>query len=212
MKSNTTLEALKQFTIPASAVRDPQEFFVSRNGLYVSSDFRERILDKAKVINPAQGANLTSYELKERADDQKIEANLPESHFFSESQVCAVIAELISRQSKGEEGILQNNGYSNLFYTASFVVYVYWDSYSGKWCVGAWPRHGRAWYSGGRVFSPAADLARTSQPETIDIDAEFKRILENNKNYSHAPTAAAILTLAKVIQNVYHARPESLGR
>ncbi|MCX6739374.1 MAG: hypothetical protein NT098_05010, partial [Candidatus Parcubacteria bacterium] len=67
-----------------------------------------------------------------------------------------IIADIISRQPKGESGTLLNNGYANLFYVQAgasvFVVYVCWSGF--EWCVSAWllDEDGQ-WSGGGRVFS-----------------------------------------------------------
>jgi hypothetical protein len=56
---------------------------------------------------------------------------------------------MISKQPNGEQGDLINNGYANLFYTASWVALVGWDRAGRGWDVGTWCRAGR------RVVSPA---------------------------------------------------------
>lgn len=134
---------------------DPQEFFKNGDGLYVYSDFKERILSKAEKV-PSLEKALTSYDLTKNANDAAIEADLPKDHLFSESEVCAIVADLIGKQPKGEEGILLNSGYANLFYTPSFVVHV--DGDGAGWNVDAWSRRDSGRDAGSRVFSPATDL------------------------------------------------------
>lgn len=137
---------------------DPKKFFKTRKGLYVWSDFKERILDKAPDVSGWPVISVDSFKLKESANDEEIEKSLLEKHIFSESEVCAAIADLIQKQSKGEEGVLQNNGYANLFYTKDFVVRVYWRVFHGEWNVDAWDRGDDHWDGSCRVFSPAAVL------------------------------------------------------
>lgn len=137
----------------------PSKYFVSRDGLYVWSDFAERILSKASETKKGIVFKLNSFDLKEDAVDDKIESALPKNHLFSETKVCAVVASLIEKQPKGKDGILQNNGRANLFYTKDFVVGVRWRSVGGCWRVDTWQRDARAWHAGSRVFSPATDLA-----------------------------------------------------
>lgn len=132
---------------------DPKEYFKDREGLYVSGYFEENILSKAEVVKAGTGFSVCSSVLKERANDKKIESELPEKHLFSESEACMIIAELIEKQKKGEEGFLENTGYANLFYTENFVVRV---SFSGsRWDVDTFFRFGYPWYARIRVFSPA---------------------------------------------------------
>lgn len=133
---------------------DPQDFFKNRRGLWVSSDFESRILADAKTV-AAFDFKMESLELTQDATDAQIEESLEHKNIFKESDVCAIIAHLISQQPKGEKGILLEDGKWNLFYTASFVVYVGW--YGDEWSVGAWDRVDGRWGRGLRVFSPAID-------------------------------------------------------
>lgn len=135
---------------------DPKEFFKDRTGLFVSSSFENRILPKADTLLPFK-INLASFKLLERAADSQIEEELPKDHLFTETEVCAIIADLIEKQSKGEEGILLNDGSWNLFYTESCVVHVHWRRFHGAWHVGTWDRDGSQWGAGERVFSPATE-------------------------------------------------------
>lgn len=135
----------------------PKDFFISRKGLYVFSSFESNILVKAESIKKGSAFEISSFELIKTADDKKIEDSLSKDHIFSETDVCAIIASLIEKQPKGEEGILLNNGYANLFYTHSRVVHVFWNAGFGEWLVYVWFRDGYSWLVGHRVFSPATD-------------------------------------------------------
>lgn len=130
----------------------PKEFFKDRKGLYVWSSFIN-IVEKAKETKADAKFTISSFDLTENASDEKIEKNLPKKHLFSETDVCAIVADLIEKQPKGEEGVLVNTGYANLFYTPSRVVCVYWIG--GLWRVLDWYRDDGEWRAGHRVFSPA---------------------------------------------------------
>lgn len=151
-KKSVLDEVQKKITVEIRTKTDPKEYFQTRDGLYVWSDFKERILLKAKPIKAGKKFELSSFVLTKWATDEAIEKELPKKHLFSESDVCAIISELISKQSKGEDGTLQNNGYSNLFYTKAFVVSVRWSG--GGWRVLTWNRGGDGWSDDARVFSP----------------------------------------------------------
>ena len=154
-KTKSVLKAIeRKITVSNGDAFNPQEYYAQdRKGLYVYSSFKERILPKARPVRKGTKVDAVSFSLIEYATDEKIEEALGKKHLFSETDVCVLIAELISKQAKGEKGILVNTGYANLFYTSAFVVYVDWGG--GGWRVGAWYRGGGEWGTGGRVFSPA---------------------------------------------------------
>lgn len=148
------LKALEtKISVTNSEEFDPKEYYQNREGLYVWSSFNSRILAKTSPVEKGKEFSLASFNLIENASDEEIEAGLPEQHLFDESDACAVIAGMIAKQPKGEEGDLLNTGYANLFYTPSFVVSVHWGG--GRWRVDSWGRDGDDWSADGRVFSPA---------------------------------------------------------
>lgn len=147
------LEKRDTFSFKVETPVQPNDFFQDREGLSVWTDFKERVLSKAKAIEAGKEFRILPGDLLTRTIDAIIESALPEEHLFSESDVCAIIAELITKQPKGEEGVLKNDGYSNLFYTPSFVVSVCWDV--SRWYVATWDRGDSDWNGAYRVFSPA---------------------------------------------------------
>lgn len=136
---------------------DPSEFFKTRSGLYVFSDFPDRILSKAKAVEAGTEFKLQEYKLTAWATDEQIEAELPKDHLFDESEVCAIIADLIAKQEGGKEGTLDATGNWNLFYTPAFVVSVYWYAGRAEWNVLTWHRGDYEWDADDRVFSPATE-------------------------------------------------------
>lgn len=153
METKNILEIVEKSVAVKAKKLDPKKFFKTKKGLWVSDSFQERIIPKAETA--AIDMAVASYRLSKYANDAQIEKELPKEHLFSESEVCAVIAALIAKQKKGEEGTLLNTGYWNLFYTPAFVVGVDWGG--GVWDVSAWGRVDGAWDDDGRVFSPATD-------------------------------------------------------
>ncbi len=154
-KAENVLKSVKKsIAIKNKEEHIPSEFFKDGPGLFIWNSFKENIVRKAKSTKAGAEMNISSFDLKKDSTDEEIEKSLPEKHIFSETEVCAVIAELIENQPKGKKGILQNTGYANLFYTPSRVVLVYWRG--SRWFVGAWNR-GFDWYVGLRVFSPATE-------------------------------------------------------
>lgn len=157
-KKSSVLKALEaNISIVIAEKFDPQKYFKDRDGLYVWSSFSERVLSKAKTVKADSTFDVASFNLTKAANDEAIEESLPEKHLFSESDVCAIISYLIDKQPTGKKGILQNNGYGNLFYTKAFVVFVFWHGVG--WRVSAWPRDDDGWRGDRRVFSPATDIS-----------------------------------------------------
>ncbi len=157
MKKQTILKsAQKKIKIVITTKHEPKKFFNEPpTGVYVWSGFKENILPKAKTTKEKSVFNIVPFQLKKSAIDAEIENELGKNHLFSETDVCAIIASLIEKQSKGQKGTLLNTGYANLFYTKSRVVGVDWDG--DAWLVGAWGRGATAWPAGRRVFSPATE-------------------------------------------------------
>lgn len=154
-KSESVLKSVKaKIEVKLPKKYEPTEFFKNRDGLYVWNSFKDNVLEKAKAAT-VNSFSLSSFDLTKDTYDKEMEKELPKKHIFTETEVCAVIAGLIEKQSKGEEGTLLNNGYANIFYTKSRVVCVGWDSDVGEWGVLGWNRDGPSWREGLRVFSPA---------------------------------------------------------
>lgn len=147
----------KRIEVVTALSINPKEFYKDRDGLRVWSDFTGRIVNKADEVEAGTKYIIASFDLVEYANDAQIEAELPEKHLFNETEVSGVIADIISKQPKGEAGTLQNNGYANLFYTPDFVVSVRWHGFDGYWFVFTCERDDYRWGGGSRVFSPATD-------------------------------------------------------
>ena len=127
---------------------DPKDFFQTGTGLYIWDSFENRVLSAAGVEKPAGKAKLKSFDLTRNAYDREIKAELVAKHEVKLWH----IAKLIEAQPSGEDGPLLNNGYANLFYTASTVVSVVWVSDDRYWDVRVWDLDGRQWLGGSRVF------------------------------------------------------------
>lgn len=137
--------------------RVPKTFFKTRKGLWVWDGFRESIAARAEAIDAPTNFGVDFHEITapNGATDASIETALGDDHLFDENTLCAIIAEMISVQEGGKEGLLLNNGYANLFYTSGLVVRVRWRAEGGKWDVDSWHRGGGGgWDRGRRVFAP----------------------------------------------------------
>jgi hypothetical protein len=145
-------------TVTLKERHDPDRFYRTRSGLFVQPDFRTRIVAKARPSEAGESFNLKYADLGRHASDSEIEEALGKSHFFGETQICAIVAGFIAKQPKGEDGTLLG-GAANLFYTSSYVVFVYWIAGRRRWRVNVWSRGSDGWFAGSRVFSPAPKQA-----------------------------------------------------
>jgi hypothetical protein len=140
---------------PLSLRYDPDKFFRTRPGLWVSDSFRNLVVAKTSPSVKGRAVVNKSIMLESHMLDTGIEEMLGEGHIFTEDQLCDFLAKMIEEQKGGEEGRLLNNGHANIFYLASCVVGVGWSRGRREWDVGAWYRDDGRWDAGGRIFSPA---------------------------------------------------------
>ena len=151
------LAPYRQLTVgPLTEPFNPHVVFQTREGLWVSPQFTDRILSVVRDVAKRESAtSLQSFTLVKDALDTQIRAGLPENHLVEPWQIAA----LITKQPKGEEGDLLTNGYANLFYVKGkaeqvFVVHVHWFAGNREWYVNAWKLvENDRWYSGHRLFS-----------------------------------------------------------
>lgn len=132
-----------------------EEFVVGKHNIgYVSSDFKSEFKDTEFELS----ATPTFQKLPRAMNDVVIESELKPG-------LCTV-GDILAFIDNPPEGT--KDDYSNLFYTKSFVVGVYWGSGSGMWSVHAYRRDGYEWGSDGRVFSPVTE---NSGPKNFDLES-----------------------------------------
>lgn len=125
--------------------------------LYFGSNFENWILGAMPEEIPAFQDQLFQVQLGRAMNDAQILAELGDSKPFEISEFVAIIRELISKQLKGEAGVLLNNGYANIFYVRDQngvlrAVYVYWIDVG--WYLNASSIESpRRWDGGHQVFS-----------------------------------------------------------
>lgn len=107
-----------------------------------------------KIEKPFGGSELWQQKLRQSSTDDLIIAEIG-GKVKAETMLCEVFA-LIEKQSKGESGVLIDDGHSNIFYVYNTrgvlcAVCVYW--YGDGWFVGARSIKGsRGWGDGDQVL------------------------------------------------------------
>lgn len=154
------LAALTSVTVARSAI-NPHDFFKTRAGLWMSSNFNDLILSGASKKVSADEATVGYADLVKDANDAQIGNELPVGYTFEDVDTFLVhLATLIEGQWGGKEGTLLNNGYANIFYVKVnsdvFTVDVYWRAGSRGWSCHAYRLDAGRWCAGSRAFSATA--------------------------------------------------------
>ena len=155
------LTSLTSLTVAINTI-NPHDFFKTREGLWMSSNFNDLILSGASKIKVSADETTVGYaDLAQAANDAEIGGELPEGHVFEDVDTFRVhLATLIEGQWGGKEGTLLNNGCSNIFYVKVngevFAVDVDWDAGDRKWHCNAGRLGDCRWYAGDRAFSATA--------------------------------------------------------
>lgn len=149
-------------SITLSQRHDPDVYYRTRSGLYVGNECRRRIISKATPITAGTSFKVNVFELGHDAANKEIRRGLPKNYLFKENVLCAIVAEMISKQSEGEPGDLENTGNVHVLRTSSWEMLVYWHRVNPAWNVLAQRRFVPAsrrrrdlmWVAGTRFLCP----------------------------------------------------------
>ncbi|MFH0806701.1 MAG: hypothetical protein V1885_03195 [Candidatus Brennerbacteria bacterium] len=159
-----TLKSLKPLTdgIEIAAELFAKDSFWKQNGpvkLYFWDNFTSWILSAMPETIPAFHGTLAKFELTRSMYDSEILSELGQPIPFTIGEFAALIRDLLTKQPKGEDGLLLANGYVNIFYVKLddkrvVAVDVCWGSDDRRWrCYArALGARGR-WSDGYCVFS-----------------------------------------------------------
>jgi len=133
-------------------------FFQTREGLWVSNAFRERIVSVAEGVGAEPATVGKSLNLSKDMTDAKIRERLGDGHVFEDtSAFLSYLEGALKLQWGGRGGVLLNNGYANIFYVRGaggevFAVDVFWYADNRKWYVNAYRLDDNHWDEGYRAF------------------------------------------------------------
>lgn len=155
--------------ITKPAIINLATFFKTRDGLWVSDEFRQRILAPALEMPETAPASVGEpYDLPRNMTDAQILEKVGHKVFENPRALLLTLARLIDEQWGGKEGNLLTNGYANLFYVRGrnekgesevFAVDVDWDVGNGEWLVLACRLDDNAWPEGFRAFPSKAEAS-----------------------------------------------------
>ena len=156
--AETRFTTLTSLTVAGNTI-NPHDFFKTRDGLWVSSDFNDLILScasKKKVL--VEEVSIGYADLAQVVNNAEIGVELPEGYVFEDVDAFLVhLATLIEGQWGGKEGTLLNNGYANIFYVKVkdevFAVRIHWNAIDRKWFCYAYRLGDYRWSAGSRTFS-----------------------------------------------------------
>lgn len=153
----TPVFSLEPLEVVIKENHSPDQFYRTRAGLYVWESFRRIVVTSAKPTEAGTKYQIVPRIMLRGASDKEVEDEMggkKRLHLFTETEVSAIIAQLIACQAKGEQGPLLNNDYANLFFLDSCIVDVGWGSNYREWLVSTRQRGARRWSKGDQVFSP----------------------------------------------------------
>lgn len=133
-------------------------FFLNGPKLYLWDNFKNRVLSEIPDLIPAFTGSVIKTQLTKNMTDAEIQAELGNPTPFTVPEFAAIISNLIGKQPKGENGILLNNGYANIFYVklangSVVAVFVGWFGGDRGWYFTAVSLDSGLWFGGRCVFS-----------------------------------------------------------
>jgi len=120
---------------------NPLDFFKSREGLWLSDNFKNFILAAATGdVVETNDTEIGHADLAQLANDAEIMGELPQGHVFENvDDGLNYLSTMIDTQWRGKSGVLLNTDYrANIFYVKgvndeTFAVNVHWYSVDREW-------------------------------------------------------------------------------
>ncbi len=141
------------------------DFFKTREGLWVSPEFQNRILAPALAMGATAPATVgTPFNLPKEMNDFEIRKELGDGCIFEDPRAfCSYLARALERQWGGTDGDFLNNGCGTNFYVRGLNSEVSADRPSGEvftvrvisnleWLVRTYQLSGGSWSKGDRAF------------------------------------------------------------
>ena len=153
------LGAPTAFIYPAlTAPVDPHQFYQTRKGLWIDSDFKDLVLPVAKKMQTLPKCAGRHFPLAVDASDDEIRSEFPSDQVWGASESCARIAEEVRRQwGNKAKGNLVDDAHMNIFHVFGVggkvvALRVSWHVVDQEWRVSAFRPSRCRWSAGYRAF------------------------------------------------------------
>ena len=119
-------------------------------------NFKKYLFNPATPVGNTPAQNFTSHENKRNAYDSQIRAEIGES-IITPDQLWVAWKDLIFKQPKGQDGVLKNNGYANVWYVKCYdgfvrAVFCGWNADFGEWSLYCCELEDGHWFDGQQFF------------------------------------------------------------
>jgi len=130
----TKLATTSEKTLTLRSDIDPNLFFQTRRpGLFVWWQFRKKVAEYAQFSRAGKTYKIGSIDLGQvPLNEEEIIRMIP-GRLFGDTQICAIMAQLISLQQNGEKGALLTGDGLNLFYTYTCKASLTWGGSEKTW-------------------------------------------------------------------------------
>lgn len=123
---------------------------------YHGDNFKKYLFNPATTVENVDAQNFISHENKRSAYDKEIRAEIGEG-VITPDQLWAAWKDLIFKQPKGQDGVLKNNGYGNVWYVKCYdgivrAVYCCWLAGLSEWSLVCRELEDDDWLGGRQFF------------------------------------------------------------
>ncbi len=161
-KASNFLQPINEVMFPERTDVDVLELYRNNKDVYMGDGFEDRILSTTQTTTQTSRAfemKIVGFDLIKQLTPAEIRSMLPTLYTFEKAAVfCVLLADMMTRQQKGEVGDLVLGGHSNIFYVRGvdgqvFTVDCLWDSGRMRWFLQAYQLNSFPSAAGNRVFS-----------------------------------------------------------
>ncbi len=159
MRFGSILKPVSQLRI-RSLGYNPESYFITRSRLFVYERFAKAIVSQAEPTPNDTKYDIAVFETADWATDEEIEKSLPDSHYFSPTAVCAILATLIENDWRSLVTESRIAEHPELLYTRDWVIHLLRSddesNYRNYFVAAARREDQNRWGVATRVYCPVA--------------------------------------------------------